>query len=407
MKVLVVGGAGYIGSHMVKMLLANGHAVVTFDNLSGGHRDAVLGGEFVLGDLADSVALDKVFAEHKPQAVMHFASFIQVGESVRRPDIYYRNNISNTLNLLDAMAVSYTHLEVIERTHATNRGKGYALDFGIQHLTKNPPDVLIVLDADCVLEKDTISILVSDAMCHQRPIQALYLMQSQSHASLKIKIAEFAWLVKNWVRPLGLHRLGLPCQLMGSGMAFPWHVIKQVNLASGHIVEDMKLGVDLAKLNLAPRFCPEALVRSQFPTSEEGIKTQRTRWEHGHIGMIVKEGPFLIGQSIKHLNLKMLAIALDMCVPPLALLILIIVGLCGLGVTLSVFTQQLFPWLLPVVFLLLVGAAVMLAWLKFGRSILSFNTLMMVPFYVLAKIPLYVKFLYKRQSEWVRSKRDS
>ncbi|NOS96954.1 MAG: glycosyltransferase family 2 protein [Methylotenera sp.] len=298
-------------------------------------------------------------------------------------------------------------VEVIERTHATNRGKGYALDFGIQHLTKNPPDVLIVLDADCVLEKDTISILVSDAMCHQRPIQALYLMQSQSHASLKIKIAEFAWLVKNWVRPLGLHRLGLPCQLMGSGMAFPWHVIKQVNLASGHIVEDMKLGVDLAKLNLAPRFCPEALVRSQFPTSEEGIKTQRTRWEHGHIGMIVKEGPFLIGQSIKHLNLKKLAIALDMCVPPLALLILIIVGLSGLGVTFSVFTQQLFPWLLPVVFLLLVGAAVMLAWLKFGRSILSFNTLMMAPFYVLAKIPLYVKFLYKRQSEWVRSKRDS
>ncbi|MEQ1767644.1 MAG: UDP-glucose 4-epimerase GalE [Methylotenera sp.] len=103
MKVLVVGGAGYIGSHMVKMLLANGHEVVTFDNLSGGHRDAVLGGKFVFGDLADTEALDKVFTEYKPQAVMHFASFIQVGESVRRPDIYYRNNFSNTLNLLDAM----------------------------------------------------------------------------------------------------------------------------------------------------------------------------------------------------------------------------------------------------------------------------------------------------------------
>ena len=103
MKVLVVGGAGYIGSHMVKMLLYQGHDVVTFDNLSGGHRDAVLGGEFVLGDLADKAELDAVFAGHKPQAVMHFASFIQVGESVRRPDIYYRNNLSNTLNLLDAM----------------------------------------------------------------------------------------------------------------------------------------------------------------------------------------------------------------------------------------------------------------------------------------------------------------
>jgi UDP-glucose 4-epimerase len=103
MKVLVVGGAGYIGSHMVKMLLAIGHEVVTFDNLSGGYRDAVLGGEFVLGDLADQAALDTLFTRHKPQAVMHFASFIQVGESVRRPDIYFRNNFSNTLNLLDAM----------------------------------------------------------------------------------------------------------------------------------------------------------------------------------------------------------------------------------------------------------------------------------------------------------------
>lgn len=103
MKILVVGGAGYIGSHMVKMLIANAHDVVTFDNLSNGHRDAVLGGRFVLGDLADRIALDAVFSEEKPDAVMHFASFIQVGESVSRPDKYYRNNFSNTINLLDAM----------------------------------------------------------------------------------------------------------------------------------------------------------------------------------------------------------------------------------------------------------------------------------------------------------------
>lgn len=103
MKVLVVGGAGYIGSHMVKMLLAHGHQVITFDNLSGGFRDAVLGGEFVEGDLADRVALDNLFALHQPDAVMHFASFIQVGESVKLPDKYYRNNFSNTVNLLDAM----------------------------------------------------------------------------------------------------------------------------------------------------------------------------------------------------------------------------------------------------------------------------------------------------------------
>jgi UDP-glucose 4-epimerase len=103
MRVLVVGGAGYIGSHMVKMLLGAGHEVITLDNLSSGHRDAVLGGTFVEGDLADPACLAQVFKQHQPEAVMHFASYIQVGESVRKPDIYYRNNVTNTLNLLDAM----------------------------------------------------------------------------------------------------------------------------------------------------------------------------------------------------------------------------------------------------------------------------------------------------------------
>lgn len=103
MRVLVVGGAGYIGSHMVKMLLSAGHEVVTLDNLSSGHRDAVLGGVFIEGDLADTNCLNQVFTDYHPDAVMHFASYIQVGESVRKPDIYYRNNVTNTLNLLDTM----------------------------------------------------------------------------------------------------------------------------------------------------------------------------------------------------------------------------------------------------------------------------------------------------------------
>lgn len=103
MRVLVVGGAGYIGSHMVKMLLSAGHEVITLDNLSSGHRDAVLGGAFVKGDLADTACINQVFEQYLPEAVMHFASYIQVGESVRKPDIYYRNNVTNTLNLLDVM----------------------------------------------------------------------------------------------------------------------------------------------------------------------------------------------------------------------------------------------------------------------------------------------------------------
>ena len=103
LRVLVVGGAGYIGSHMVKHLLRQGCDVVTYDNLSTGYRDAVLGGEFVLGDLADKAALEALFSTHSFDGVMHFASFIQVGESVKEPTKYYENNVTNTLNLLNAM----------------------------------------------------------------------------------------------------------------------------------------------------------------------------------------------------------------------------------------------------------------------------------------------------------------
>lgn len=103
MKVLVVGGAGYIGSHMVKVLASAGHQVVTLDNLSEGYRDAVLYGELVEADLADKAALDRVLAGGGFDVVMHFASFIQVGESVTAPAKYYENNLTNTQHLLDAM----------------------------------------------------------------------------------------------------------------------------------------------------------------------------------------------------------------------------------------------------------------------------------------------------------------
>lgn len=102
-KILVTGGAGYIGSHMVRMLNERGYAVVTFDDLSAGFRDAVLGGEFVQGSLHDKTALRALFGSHQFDAVMHFAGSIAVGESVRDPAKYYHNNLVCTLNLLDAM----------------------------------------------------------------------------------------------------------------------------------------------------------------------------------------------------------------------------------------------------------------------------------------------------------------
>lgn len=102
-KILVVGGAGYIGSHMVDCLRRAGYLPIVLDNLSTGHREAVLGAELIIGDMADKTLLDKLFTQHQFAAVMHFASFIEVGESVQNPAKYYQNNVAGTLQLLDSI----------------------------------------------------------------------------------------------------------------------------------------------------------------------------------------------------------------------------------------------------------------------------------------------------------------
>ncbi|HVC49109.1 MAG TPA: UDP-glucose 4-epimerase GalE [Burkholderiales bacterium] len=118
MRVLVIGGAGYIGSHMVLSLQEAGHEVVVLDDLSTGHQDAVVGGTFVKGSMADSTLLDQLFDTGHFDGVMHFASFIRVDESVADPQLYYVNNVVNTLTLLNAMVRNKVNNLVFSSTAA-------------------------------------------------------------------------------------------------------------------------------------------------------------------------------------------------------------------------------------------------------------------------------------------------
>lgn len=118
MKVLVTGGAGYIGSHVVKQLGEAGHDIIVYDNLSTGYPWAVTCGELIVGDLADVEKLDAVFAEHQFEAVLHFAAHIVVPESVENPLKYYRNNTRNTLNLLGIIEKHKTPYMVFSSTAA-------------------------------------------------------------------------------------------------------------------------------------------------------------------------------------------------------------------------------------------------------------------------------------------------
>lgn len=297
-------------------------------------------------------------------------------------------------------------VEVVERSNLKLRGKGYALDFGMRYLMESPPEVVIIVDADCIVEARSLDRLARTCIAKNRPVQALYLMKSPAEASLKTKIAEFAWAVKDWARPLGYLQLGLPCQLMGTGMAFPWVLLQSADLATGHIVEDLKLGLEFANARRPPLFCPEALVTSTFPQNNEGVQSQRTRWEHGHLSMIFKDGPREVLSSINSLNQGLFALAVDMCVPPLALLMLIVLALCGFSAVMALLTASLMPWILAFFTFVILVFGILLAWTKFGKSIISLKELLSVPLYILGKVSLYVKFLVKRQVEWVRSNRD-
>ena len=291
---------------------------------------------------------------------------------------------------------------VIERIQKDKRGKGYALDFGLQYLKDNPPDIVIIVDADCLVEENCLERLVTTCMQSQRPVQALYLMESQPNPSLKARIATFAWTVKNKVRPLGFSLLGLPCQLMGTGMAFLWTDINKTNLASGHIVEDMKLGTDLARLNKAPLFLDSALVTSIFPPDDAAVRTQRARWEHGHLSVILSEVPILLFEAVKYKNLQMLGLACDLLVPPLAMLSI----MCLIIFIVSIVLADKLAIILSIGLLGGLLTATFTAWAKFGRNIISFKQLCYAPIYALVKVPLYIKFFLNRQVEWIRSKRD-
>ena len=296
--------------------------------------------------------------------------------------------------------------EVVERRDAERRGKGYALDFGLQRLRADPPEVVLIVDADCLVDPGAVERLARDCARHGRPIQALYLMQSPPDAGLKTRIAEFAWVVKNQVRPLGMLRAGLPCQLMGTGMAFPWVQIEHAPLASGHIVEDLQLGLDLAAAGTPPRFCPEARVTSRFPVDAGGLAAQRTRWEHGHLGVIATQAPRLLWRALAQARPALAALVLDLCVPPLAALTLLLLAVLAATALFAAVGGDAGPLQLAALGVVGLLAAVLLAWAGHARHIVSLRELLGAPLYVLGKIPIYARWFKARQVEWVRTKRD-
>jgi len=303
-----------------------------------------------------------------------------------------------------AAAARAAGADVVVRNDAQRHGKGYALEFGVRCLEANPPDVVIVFDADCRFSRGSCRRLKEEAIRFRAPVQARYVL-AEADGDPRRQLSAFAFLFKNFVRPLGLHRLRLPCLLTGTGMAFPWRMIRDASLGTGDIVEDMKLSVELAMNGHPPRFCPDPCVEGAAAPHKEAVLEQRTRWEHGHVRTLLTQGPRLVWSALRDGRPRLLALALELSVPPLSLLVLI--WACALAGALT--WWRLGGALEPAGLLLAGGALLILtlaaAWARFARGLLPLRSLLLMPVYVFWKLPIYVRLLRQPQRTWVRTER--
>ena len=296
-------------------------------------------------------------------------------------------------------------VDVVERNDPQRRGKGFALDHGLRHLTVDPPQIVVIVDADCNVGPGTLDVLAREAVRHNGPVQAMYLLYPPPQPRMRDYLSSLAFTMKGAARAAGLARLGLPCLLGGTGMAVPWDQIRTVPLASGNIVEDMQLGLDLAIAGHLPRYCPAGLVTGSLPQCDDAAITQRTRWEHGHLHTILRQVPRLVRASLIQRSPKLLALAMELSVPPLTLYVLLIgVSLGTFGVA-AASGLSIAPVVVTLLTMVLLLGAVLLSWWRFAQGFVPAQAFLAIPLYVLSKIPMYLRFLVRRQTTWVRTGR--
>ncbi|MEX2175324.1 MAG: glycosyltransferase family 2 protein, partial [Pirellulaceae bacterium] len=296
--------------------------------------------------------------------------------------------------------------EVAERTDASRRGKGFALDFGIRHLAKSPPDAVVFLDADCQVRPDTVRLLGATAVATNRPVQGLNLCDPDPRGGALQAVSGLAFRFKNLVRTIGLTRLAGLSYLTGTGMALPWSLAQRAKLADGNVVEDMQLGIDLTLAGYKPLFLPTARVDSPLPQQRSTARTQRTRWEHGHLKTLLSQVPRLLLLAARHRRLDLAWLAIDLAIPPLSLLV---------ALSTAAWLAALAGWfcgcgLMPLVALSLLGGmlsvAVFAGWLIHCRQQVPLLSLLAAPLYAAWKLPIYAALVLKRQQAWVRTERE-
>lgn len=299
--------------------------------------------------------------------------------------------------------------EVTERHDAEHRGKGYALAWGIDALRGDPPDCVVVIDADCRPQGDAVSRLARIAVDRNRPVQACYLFEPCRSAGVMTRISSFAFLLKNLVRQRGAARLGGTCLLTGSGMAIPWSMASKVDLANGEIVEDLVLGVKLVLMGSPPLFDEASLILSDVAPSDADTLKQRSRWERGFLATAVRYVPRLVA-SLPSSAAKRAAAwtALHLLVPPAVMLLGLSAVIVMLAGFLTVLTGSAGPATVTLAGLL--GGAFLLiafAWQREARAYFAWHDLPGLFLYVARKLKSLRKFWRPDDQGWTKTDRSS
>ena len=296
--------------------------------------------------------------------------------------------------------------DVIERSVPDRRGKGFALDFAREHLRSAPPEVVIVIDADCELGADDLERLIAACNESGRPVQATYLQKPVWTGPLTVRFSTFAFFVRNAIRQRGLQRLAGRVNLVGTGMAFPWRVFAGAPLATDNLVEDLELGLELSASGTPPLLASEAVVWSAAATEGATIE-QRRRWEGGHMLTTMKWLPALVRTAVVRRDARQLWAAISLAIPPLTLLLVANVAAIALA-TLGYFSGLSAAWPAAVLTMATAFAAVALAgaWCAGGHRFVRASDLARAPIYLLWKLPLYVGLAVKgAPRQWVRTSR--
>lgn len=297
-------------------------------------------------------------------------------------------------------------VEVFERTNLKERGKAYALRFALERLKEDPPEAVIVVDADCRISQDCISRISYLAKKHDRPIQGSYIFGDQKDTSVSTLASSFTLWFKNHIRPLGSLRAGMPCQLTGSGMAFPWHVIQKVNVANNSLAEDTTLGLELAYLGYPPLFCPEARIDGNVPKAWGTLVQQRRRWEQGYLESIITNAPKMAARSITRFRPSLMWAAIDLCIAPLALLGIIWIVLTVAASLVVLIGGSSVPLFLLGMGAMAMGLSLILGWLVHCRDKVPAKAIIAIPWFLVRKVGIYASLLLKREKVWLRTERD-